>query len=152
MPIDKPIDLDQTSRLSKWTGHEASYGTDKKLWFVFNQRSLLNSWSGWYPVRCNLGALPKERSEERSEGVGSSTPAHLSDKPSPAASLNQIIESPEFQWASVSLTGSTLSSVTFAKAQEEIQRMMSRGPEVIIGDVDESEVNQELHRLLGRDL
>lgn len=36
MPVDEPIGLNQTSRLSKWTGYEVLFGIDKKVWFVFN--------------------------------------------------------------------------------------------------------------------
>ncbi|KAJ8131353.1 hypothetical protein O1611_g2273 [Lasiodiplodia mahajangana] len=131
VPIHNPSDPDQTGRLSKFTGYEVLFGLDKRLWFVFNHQSLGYSRFGWYPVPCSLwGKL-----EERGEQADLNTPANRSDKRSPSPSLNTVIESPDFRSAYISLTESTLSSMTFAEAQEQIKRTMRQGGEASIGNV-----------------
>ncbi|KAI0115578.1 hypothetical protein GGR51DRAFT_412610 [Nemania sp. FL0031] len=140
MPVDESLDFDQTGRLSKFTGYEVLLGLDKKLWFVFNDKSLANRQSGWYPVRCNLGLFP----EEWDKRTQSKDPRNASDGHLPAASFNETIDSPEFRSAYISLKETKLSSITFPRFQREIRDTGDKSKIEGIHDIDERDVDREL--------
>ncbi|KAI0105102.1 hypothetical protein GGR51DRAFT_560705 [Nemania sp. FL0031] len=130
--VNAPDDENQTG-LSKWTGYEVLLDINRNLWFIFDRRSLSYRWSGWYPVRCNLGEL--NTAESRSDG------------PPTVQLMHTIIETPTFQSAHVSLIGRKLSTIRFDELQEKIHGTMEEHGEVLICEVSEQEVEAQLSSL-----
>ncbi|KAI1129675.1 hypothetical protein F5Y10DRAFT_237728 [Nemania abortiva] len=137
--VNTPDDENQTG-LSKWTGYEVLLDINRNLWLIFDQRSLSYRWSGWYPVRCNLG----EDFTQKGEGAQFNTAGNRFNGPLPVPLINGIIETPTFQSAYMSLIGRKLSTLSFAELQGKIHGTMKQHGEVFMCEVSEQEVEEQL--------
>ncbi|KAI1108306.1 hypothetical protein F5Y14DRAFT_459770 [Nemania sp. NC0429] len=63
MAVDEPGHTNESCRVSKWTGYEVLFDTDLNLWFIFDEESLHGRWSGWFPIKCNIGYKSTVRGE-----------------------------------------------------------------------------------------
>ncbi|KAI1169897.1 hypothetical protein F4777DRAFT_160829 [Nemania sp. FL0916] len=125
MSTPNPDSPNETIRLSKWTGYEVLFDTNLNLWFVFEESVIKYRFYGWYPVKCNLGLRPEIKPEEAGSDNASKT---FFDTNSPAGSLDEMVNTPNFQSACVSWTGKSKSllDLTFAEVQEQLMRTMSQ--------------------------